>query len=194
MASRRPAELLASELPCDNRNVFEVRIGCALAVLVVCGCGRSNPDVIRDTTGATFDWSCDEDGCTVTERGDTPPPIQCGPDEAHYGYAHSRFVDVCAGGLAEQCRLVVCDSDEECPQWEDDEFECQHGLCQHIDSEDLPLDPISVTALCFDETPRPDVCMAAARDPDVAAVVALVNGACPVGGSECSVPSSCRQP
>jgi hypothetical protein len=166
-----------------------------LGGVLACGCGRSNPDVIRDATGATFDWSCAEDGCTATEHDGTPPAIHCGiSGTPHYNYGHGRLVVIGAAGLPEQDRLVVCESDDECPQWDDDEFECRNGLCQNVDLGSHPLINMWALALCFNERTRPGSCFAQFDDPNVIAVFELVAGTCPIDGPACTVPPSCRQP
>ncbi|HVH43373.1 MAG TPA: hypothetical protein VM925_13555, partial [Labilithrix sp.] len=86
-----------------------------LGFACACGSDRENPSVVRDTSGATFAWRCNEDGCTAEPQGPLPDAT-CGD---FYGNSHGRFVEICVARrnkigwstTPDQCRLVVCQAD-----------------------------------------------------------------------------------
>ncbi|MDI3285765.1 hypothetical protein [Polyangium sp. 15x6] len=165
-------------------------------------CGDSNPDVLRDTTGATFSWTCSLATCTV-EPVDAPPPAQCNDSKVFYSYLWGNFFEVCSvvgmddgrswftnGSL---CRFVVCDSDDECPQLPNAKYACSAGLCQNVESKG-EVHEAQVVALCMAEEPRPSDCQAQIDDPEVSAQFARARENCESPSGPCTVPAECRQP
>lgn len=170
-----------------------------LTTLVLVACEPENPTVLRDTSGASFLWRCNADGCDATPTGNTPP-TDCS-EEVLYSYIHDGFVHICtaaktdSGGkaiLQPLCRLVACSSDMDCPIWVNETYECRQRLCQrrgetNVNSADL-------WALCLADFPRPDSCAAVWSDPRTQEVLSLVQQSCDVSGSRCDIPASCRSP
>lgn len=174
-----------------------------LFLLALSACGRDNPAQLRDTTGAKFALSCNDGVCHLAPEAGTPPPATCDGAPVGYSYAAGRFVSICSvvgssdtegwftdGSL---CRLVACESDDECPLVFGREYVCRSGLCQNADGSEK-LWSGDVIPLCFDKAPRPTNCHAQIEDAEVRAVFDLVHESCPSLDEECSVPASCRQP
>jgi hypothetical protein len=169
-------------------------------------CGNSNPEVVRDTTGATFSWTCSEDGsynegCTIKPL-DAPPPAQCDDRKVWYSYAWGNFFEICSvfsaepafwGTDASLCRFVACDSDDDCPQFPDAEYACSAGLCQNV-APKRGLYQSDVVELCMADNPRPLDCHAQLDDPEVAAQFDLARESCDSFTGPCTVPADCRQP
>jgi hypothetical protein len=147
--------------------------GIGLIALFCCACGsdRENPSTIRDTSGATFSWTCTEDGCSASPIG----AVADAPCGDFYSNAHGRFVNICVARRGngdkvywstrpDLCRHVACQADEDCPQWANEAFACRSGLCQN---ESVRQSPSDDTGLCLDAVPR---------------------------RKDCQVPPECRQP
>jgi hypothetical protein len=176
----------------------------ALSAALNVSCGSSNPEGVRDTTGATFSWTCSDDGCTV-EPIDAPPPAQCGSSRVFHSIIQGNFINICSvaslpdsGGAwftdASLCRLVACDSDDECPQWQGAEYACSAGLCQNVEPKGERIKEGEVIALCMAEEPRPSDCRAQLLDPEVASQFARARASCESVTGPCTVPADCRQP
>lgn len=184
----------------------------ALSAALNISCGNSNPEVVRDTTGATFSWTCAEDGsynegCAIKPL-DAPPPAQCDSSSGEsgrvfYSYAWGRFVEICSVvGLdrgawftdASLCRFVACDADDECPQFPNAEYACSAGLCQDVEQKGEIRDAGHVVKLCMADEPRPSDCRAQLEDPEVAAQFQLAHASCDGATGVCKVPADCRQP
>lgn len=182
-------------------------LGVLFAALNV-SCGNSNPEVVRDTTGATFSWTCSEDGsynegCTIKPL-DAPPPAQCDDRKVWYSYAWGNFFEICSvfsmeiehvywSTDASLCRFVACDSDDECPQFPTDKYACSAGLCQNVAPKG-GLNQNDVTVLCMANQPRPLDCHAQLGDPEVAAQFKLAHDSCDSITGPCTVPADCWQP
>src|SRR5688572_1853751 len=77
-----------------RRDLLQAGIGFLSLLWIGCS-SQSQPSVIRDTTGASFDFYCDETRCPVTARPGSPPPAACGGNEI-YALAYGRFIEICA--------------------------------------------------------------------------------------------------
>ena len=145
-------------------------------------------DVTRivDQSGAAFDWVCDEEATcaimSIAAGSPGAPPCEDSIANGNYGfYFHvlwGRFVQVTAmceledpfssvRGIGEGAwrRLVVCDSDSDCPQpFAETELEpdpgdyvCHSGYCQAENVDDYPRDVViarEAPTLCFGTQPR----------------------------------------
>src|SRR4051812_10968145 len=67
----------------------------ALSAALSVSCGNSNPEVVRDTTGATFSWTCSDDTCAV-EAITAPPPVKCGDSSVFYSWFRGNFIEICS--------------------------------------------------------------------------------------------------
>jgi hypothetical protein len=180
----------------SNASVVRVTVFAVLAMLAACN-NAGNPWVIRDTTGATFDFVCGTDGCDARAHTGTPAP-RCGDS---YNYFAVRLVTMCEANsgsgfwvaVVGSCRPIACNADKECPHFGNSrQFTCIDGLCQDAGQQVSNTD---VEALCLNTTPRSNDCSAAFTDPSVMESLALADGACsPTGdASECKVPDACPQ-
>jgi hypothetical protein len=185
------------------------------------GCGgyerlygpEDNPSSLRDVAGVEFGWSCDDRGCVVTQLPATPPPDPCGdPTAAAYSFSWGRFFRICSVCLARQegihwsttagqCRILACDSDDDCPalyEWSpESRYACANGLCQNSDEARFPraaTTRFDVEDLCFAMHPRADT--AQPFSPTTQDVLAAVEAACPGAGPSdpCPLPAGCRMP
>lgn len=180
-----------------------------LLTLLSFGCQDSladtNPTTLRDQSGAVFDWNCAEDRCRPEPQEDAPYQFCPDAERQIYSYAWSRFFEITAacagddggwGALPQWSRLVVCESDAECPQrfdaGRDDAYECRAGFCQHVDLERFAPDilPSSHTMyqLCFGDMPR------FGDESDLPGIFAAVDEACPDSGSCLRIPDGCPDP
>jgi len=182
------------------------------AGLLGCSSNRSNPTTIRDTTGATFRWTCDEN-CTVTSP--TPLPTDCGAG-VYYAYSDIRVLLVCLAVPDPQkpttaqfvdafCRPVVCTAASECPQFVERAFACANGLCQWTAASGGMASPRETLSLCLANVPRPASCAAASTDSATLAAQSKVQCSDDGGNftpdatgysilEHCTVPPDCRQP
>ncbi|TKD02218.1 hypothetical protein [Polyangium fumosum] len=184
----------------------------ALSAALTISCGNANPEVVRDTTGATFSWTCAEDGsynegCAIKPL-DAPPPAECDSGSGErgrvfYSYAWGRFIAICSvvgldGGAwftdASLCRFVACDTDDECPQFPDAAYTCSAGLCQEPERKGEIRDAGDVVTLCMADEPRPPDCRAQINDPEVTAQFQLAQASCDSATGVCKVPADCWQP
>lgn len=175
------------------KTVFAIA-GTAL-LAVACGSGgRPSPTQLRDTTGMTFQWECDDKRCRI---GPMPAFETC---SAPSGYSASldHFFSICSafdsgGGTAstwrpEDCRIAACTVDADCPIFQGATYNCHHGLCGD-EANPMGIDGYALAALCLSSTTRPTEC--GLQDaPDVDALIAA--NCVPDGG--CAVPTTCRQP
>ncbi|MDC0742406.1 hypothetical protein [Polyangium mundeleinium] len=174
----------------------------ALSAALNISCGDSNTRVVRDTTGATFLWTCPDDERCEIEPLDAPRPAQCGRSNVSYSYSMDNFIKLCSvveldgGGWftnAPLCRFVACDADDECPEFPNAAYACSAGLCQNVE----PTRGIvgeDVILLCMADAPRPLHCRAQVAVPEVAAEVARALASCDSAAGVCTVPADCRQP
>ncbi|MDI1433492.1 hypothetical protein [Polyangium sorediatum] len=174
----------------------------ALSAALSISCGNSNSEVVRDTTGATFSWTCSDDEPCAIEPLDAPRPAQCDGSRVFYAYSLDNFIEICSaveldsGGWFTNtplCRPVACDADDECPQVLNAAFACSAGLCQNVE----PTRGITgkdVIMLCMADAPRPSHCRAQVAVPEVAAEVARALASCDDATGVCTVPADCRQP
>lgn len=175
----------------------------ALSATLNVSCGSTNPEALRDTTGATFSWTCSDTGCKLAPL-DAPPPAQCDGSEVFYSYFWGNFVEICSanalsdsgawGTDASLCRFVACDSDDECPQLPGDEYACTAGLCRNVELKSKQLGLDEVIALCMAEVPRPLDCRAQHNDPEVASLFERVQKGCESIVGPCAIPADCRKP
>jgi len=184
------------------------------------GCGNDrrygpndNPTALRDATGVAFGWSCDGQGCVVTQLAATPAPNPCpNPNASAYSFSWGRFVEICSVCLADEpgfywsttpgeCRIVACDADADCPALYEsgpgDGYDCVNDLCQNVDTVRFPrgtLRRIEVEQLCFAVHPRTDT--ASPSSPTTQDVVDAVEAACPdaLPTDPCTLPAGCLTP
>lgn len=174
-----------------------------LSFIAACGIS-SQPDIIYDTTGAAFDYSYQAGISSVTARMGSPPPTRCGGQEI-FALTTGRFIELCAATrenapgvywstFDEQCRLVACQSGRDCPQFEDQAYECRHGLCQTPGTASTAVDRATAVFLCAGSLPRPLVCM----EPDALSAWQTISmhvlSSCPIRGEPCVPPADCLQP
>ncbi|MDC3986611.1 hypothetical protein [Polyangium jinanense] len=180
----------------------------ALSAALNISCGNSIPEVLRDTTGATFSLTCAyNEGCAIKPL-DAPPPVPCNsgsgsPGRVFYSHFWHRFIEICSAvGLdsgawftdPSMCRFVACDADDECPQFSDVEYVCSGGLCQNVERKGEISDPGDVVTLCMADEPRPSDCRAQTDDPEVAAQFERAHASCDSATDVCKVPADCWQP
>lgn len=187
------------------------RRAAALLVLTVAACGDdpspANPTELTDQSGAVFGWDCDDERCALTRLDESPEAPDCGPIlTPGYSYSWGHFMEitaVCADdepgwvALPGWGRLVVCETDADCPTIipSQDEYVCNAGFCkdiaaaEHFDT--LP-NRDQMTAICLGHLPRFEL------DPFTPSpeLQAAIDEACPdEGNTPClTVPAGCPDP
>jgi len=166
-----------------------------------------NPTELIDSSGASFGWSCDRNGCEVVSEATTPPPPACDPTATPgYGFTARRFVAI--AGMCDNTwfgrwqRPVACDANMDCPQLyqfsDVYRFECRNGLCQNADKGSYPIELITgddAFLLCYGPFPRADTLEPGSADN--IQITNWVNEACPDGlNGACALPlpGQCLQP
>lgn len=164
-----------------------------------------NPRVIRDSSGASFRWVCSQNACKVEMDEATPSPPLCFGERGYYAHLGYRFLVVfpdwdCAQGAAPICesglgfgRLVVCEHDSDCPQFERFDYICRRGICQDESKEPERINFGVALSLCLWDTPRPTRCTDSS--PTLPALLTALDTACS-SRIDCPLPlpPSCRQP
>ncbi len=181
-----------------------------LFVLLSVGCQTSTqPAVLTDQSGAVFDWACEGNKCTLARLGDTPALPKCEAGSIPgYGYAFGDYIKIRAvcspsldgpeGPVSGTSRLVICDTDADCPTIEGSNslhfYECNAGFCKdRADTAQFGLMPDRhiFTEICIGDIPRFEIDPFVVP-PEIAAAIAAV---CPDSGDPCSaVPEGCRDP
>jgi hypothetical protein len=172
------------------------------------GVDVDQPAMIRDQSGAQFEWLCDADGhCTVGWIDGLSPALpECDAGRIPtYGYLWLRFFEVTAacaldqdGALGTEAgwgRFVVCGNTSECPQLPEygDLFECRSGYCQRTNAPSGPPRKEDLELLCTGSAPR-----FAELDPSPE-LAAAIDQACPTSAqdpeSPCiAIPPGCDDP
>ena len=169
------------------------------------------PDIITDTTGAEFSWTCDTRGCRVGMLEQTPLPPPCWLNEwPSYGSLMGRYFVVTGACVSRGAwvwqrsweRALTCSDDSDCPRVYQPsrtyEYECRDGLCQNVDTEAFPTKELSYDEafpLCLASIDRED-----SLDPFSEAsleVAELIDEVCSDTGSrdcELPLPAGCLQP
>lgn len=138
------------------------------APLVACTDGPQQPELIVDSVGVEFHWYTDHE-YDFGPTDDAPEPRDCGEDsEAGWSYSWGRFVSICmvcgfeTGGWSTapllDCRVLVCDSDADCPYLSGYDPVCENGICQN--SERLDAERVGVTdvyELCAHDVDRYEI-------------------------------------
>jgi hypothetical protein len=198
-------------------------MGVRLAHLAVVACTTScvsddrpgpdeNPAHVVDSSGSTFAWDCDRDGCQPLAEASTPAPPSCtAPQTSIYSFRAGRFVVIAAactlisGGWASYGRwqrTVSCSTDRDCPQLYQFthvlRFECRNSLCQNTDRGAFPQEKLlrfDAEPLCYGAFGRDET--AAAFAPPSIEAAAWVDSACgpaPSAACELPLPGNCLQP
>lgn len=179
--------------------------------LFVCSCSSEidlqaiNPNIIRDSTGAIFGWVCSRNSCKIETVASTPATPLCLGESGYYVYRGYRFIDIsvdweCAQGPNPLCeagpgfgRLVVCNRDSDCPQFERFSYRCYHSVCQDESKQPERIDYEAALALCLWDVPRPSYCTGSL--PSLPVIQTSLTSACS-GRTDCALPlpSTCHQP
>ena len=186
-------------------------VGSVLFFLLVGACSTGtdlraiNPRVIRDSTGESFQWICSQNACRPELILDRLLPPLCFGERAYFTFIGYRFISIvadwdCAQGVGPLCevgpgfgRVVVCEQDGDCPQFEGFSYRCQHGICQDESKELARIDFDAAVALCLWDALRPARC----TDAPISLTSALtaLTATCS-GRTDCPLPlpPSCHQP
>lgn len=116
------------------------------ALLVIAACTstcKSSPPRFKDTEGAAYVGSCDNQGCRLELEGAPRTKLTL--------TSSGRIVGVCRGDTAPQhCRPLVCKGDAECPPAQGMKHgACVGGLCTEPSN---PLKPEDAIMLCLART------------------------------------------
>jgi hypothetical protein len=182
------------------------------AAFGVAACGGSSapppaPIILRDTTGAEYQYVCDRQPCSIvpTEKS---PPLSCSGKPADWSYSWGRFFTIVVFGPASLERPVACTTDANCPTAPDGTvYACIDRLCQKAGSTGDVVAAIEAVNLCQATDPWPSDCGTAfLNDPAYEAAANKVLAVCPnaqvffspspdAGANVmCTVPPSCLQP
>jgi len=184
----------------------------ALVALTCCACAPAleNPDVVHDSTGLEFGWSCtDSQFCQI---GSGPSSLDFEPPSCSggrtWGAFWGRFYEVCIACLIddvgwsaapEDCRPLACASDRDCPEFITggrlDAYECADGLCQNVDQSRHPRDvlrPRNAQTLCYAPVPRAETVRFDA--PAVVTRREALDAECPLDAASCELPAACAWP
>lgn len=190
-----------------NERCFYVSVLCFL--VGACSPGTDlraiNPRVVRDSTGASYQWICSKNDCRPEALADSPLPPLCFGERGYYTFAGYRFVSIvtdwgCAEGVAPICetgpwfgRIVVCEQDGDCPQFDHFDYRCVRGMCQDESKAPERIDFDAAAALCLWDSLRPAHCTD--RPLSVANVETALDATC-AGRTDCPLPlpSLCHQP
>lgn len=159
----------------------------------------------RDSSGASFRWVCSQNACKVEMDEATPSPPLCFGERGYYSHLGYRFLVVfpdwnCAQEVLPICevgigfgRLVVCETDGDCPQFERFDYTCRRGICQDASKELERSNFDASLALCLWDTPRSTRCTDSS--PTLPALLTELDTACSAR-IDCPLPlpPSCRQP
>ena len=192
-------------------NMGRILVG-PVALLLLCGACSSgtdlrtiNPRVIRDSTGESYQWICSQNDCRPEALSDTPSAPLCFGERGYYTSIGYRFVSIvadwqCAQGTAPICemgpwfgRVVVCDNDGDCPQFDGFSYRSQHGSCQDESKAPTRIDYAAAVALCLWDALRPVRCTDSLVS--VTSVQNALAATC-TGQLDCPLPLplSCHQP
>lgn len=132
-------------------------------LLLACGDGARHHR-LRDTTGASFEFSCREQGCEIVRLDDGG----CGSVVLLDG---ARFLVVTtddSDGIAfsENGRIVTCESDQDCERSHNFPavYECRMGLCEDPGWDPGEITRTDVFALCLADVSRDAYCRTAVFD------------------------------
>jgi hypothetical protein len=126
------------------------KVALGLAAVVAVSCGKNEPRTLRDSEGRTFSAQCTKEGvCQVTQTGGAAWP---GKPELLM-HRESRLIGICRAGPSKviespgDCRVVVCESDGDCPPAHGlPHGACVNGTCTEQSRE---LDENDAAMLCL---------------------------------------------
>ena len=152
---------------------------------------RRNPKELRDTLGVTLAWECSDQGCNIPSA--PTPFLRCREAQGFTLFLDqialvcgSTLIDGLTSFYSDDCRPLVCSTDDDCPFFQGRTYDCHNGRCE---TSDIPVVESSdrLVALCMSTAPRPTDCDE--LDP---VAQALIANNCDASG--CTVPSTCLQP
>jgi len=156
-----------------------------------CDDNLGNPSVLREAPdGARWEWDCEHEQCVATPTEEIESYPECDADEElGVMWVWGRFFKFCLGcrdpggptlTMTHFCRPLVCERDDDCPQFEGSRFECVDTLCQSTDEQEWPRDPLvqyDAYTICFAAYRRSET--GGWWDPTAEEVYTAVEAACP---------------
>jgi hypothetical protein len=180
-------------------------------LFAVVACGGNSPApapiVLHDTTGAEYQYVCDQQPCSIVPTAKSPA-FTCTGKSTGWSYSWDRFFTIVVFGAASLERPVACTTSTNCPTAPDGTvYACIDRLCQKPGSTGNVVKAIDAVNLCQASDPWPSDCGTAFLDDPAYGVAAnKVLAVCPsaqvffspsdAGSPDamCSVPPSCLQP
>jgi len=153
-------------------------------------CGtKSNPTLLRDTTGLEFGWRCEGTKCKL-EPPDPSVYRLCQKGEPVWGAFAWSFFSICATCTntgkwpfpLSDCRAVACEVGDRCPviHFDDRDFvySCVNGTCQLDGVTPYPerVYRLDATLMCYADVPRTET--TGPDSPKVQEIDSLVMEAC----------------
>lgn len=175
--------------------MFRPRVLSLTIALASCGPTAPQKFELVDSLGVAF--AIDEEGSW--SYSDDPVPLCDAGRDPGWGGIYGRFIYLCSACYYEDdqgyafdppadCRVAVCDHDDECPALSEQDYACIAGICQ--DREQLSSEHVSETsaeALCAAATPRGEP-----TDPNLEARLAALT--CADDRCTLPLPPGCMQP
>lgn len=171
--------------------VFGNLLVCGLLVLATQCCSGNSTVVVTDTTGAQFAGVCLEPGCWVEPEGND----DCG-DRAILLTNHYLAACTIVGEeslFPDNCRVVVCKENADCPSIAGVSYSCFGGTCSKESSPRGAVSVFDVFSICLRNVSRKDFCRRSVFVTPGVEEAQLAHSACTYGPEQSTAAVSCSE-